>query len=130
MLRILYYEKSRKFCSFCYWCCRIIFYSVLEKVKRAVRVIKITKCLPYGKHLDIPELFSQENKTAESCTKPWEIQRRQIGNGCPLPHPTQTEPSWWKTEKKKMYSCKIMFKTKENFFSLGYHGKEKLVTFK
>lgn len=40
-----------------------------EKGKtRAVRVIKITKCLPYGKHLNIPELFSQENKT-EECYK-------------------------------------------------------------
>lgn len=105
MLRILYYEKSRKFCSFflllMLWGHLLFFCSGKGKT-RAVRVIKITKRLPYGKHLDIPELFSQENKTAESCMKSWEIQRRQIRNGCPLPHPTQTEPSWWKTEKKNV----------------------------
>lgn len=59
-------ENSILFCCCCCGCCGVICYSsVLEKVKWAVGVIKITKCLPYGKHLNIPELLSQENKTAE-----------------------------------------------------------------
>lgn len=90
----------------------LLFFCSGKGKTRAVGVIKITKCLPYGKHLNIPELFSQENKTAE-CYKI--LQDTEKANRKWLS--TASSHNWAKlTEKlKKKKITHAILKTKVNF---------------
>lgn len=62
----MYHDKFRKRCPALLWWVVLLFLYFRKGKTRAVRVIKNVKCLPYGKHLNIPELFSQENRQQSS----------------------------------------------------------------
>lgn len=78
--------------------------------------MKITKCLPYGKHLNILELSSQENKTLE-CYKI--LRDTEKANGKWL-STASSHTKWAKLieNSKKKDSCNMMLRTKATFFPL------------
>lgn len=87
----------------------LLFFCSRKGKTRAVGVIKITKCLPYGKHLNIPELFSQEIKTAKYYKILWDTEkanRKRLSTA-------SSHTNWAKlTEKKNTHA---ILKTEVNF---------------